>query len=269
MSTDPSTCANPSRRIALLIDADNISHGKLDRIVAEARKHGSADIRRAYGNWASGLNSWKAKLQAFAIKPEQHFAYACGKNATDLALAIDAIELVHTQKLDGFCIVSSDADFTPLVMHLKDKGFDVHGIGGAKTPKALVAAYTTFKYLDGPPDPKASKVSADEQPKFTTKALPKVAQVLPEPKPHTIDDPVLLEALTTVVKAASRPDGWAYLSTAGSLVKDKASVEPRKYGQKGFRALFEAVGWFDIMKVKKVHFIADRRNKERAARPTL
>ncbi|RYD73287.1 MAG: NYN domain-containing protein, partial [Verrucomicrobiaceae bacterium] len=149
MNPDQPSNPTPNRRIALLIDADNVSHAKIATILAELSRYGTANIRRAYGDWASaGLKGWKDKLHAFAIRPIQQFSYSAGKNATDIALVIDAMELLYTQKLDAFCIASSDADFTPLVMQLKANGHDVYGFGERKTPEPFVNACTTFLYLD-------------------------------------------------------------------------------------------------------------------------
>jgi uncharacterized protein (TIGR00288 family) len=129
------------RRIALLIDADNVSHGKIAAILAELSKYGTANIRRAYGDWANTrLKGWKDKLHKLAIRPIQQFNYSVVKNATDIALVIDAIELLYTQKPDAFCLVSSDADFTPLVMQLKARGHEVYGFGECKTPAPFVNA---------------------------------------------------------------------------------------------------------------------------------
>src|SRR6476646_6357985 len=149
MSTDPSARPVADRRIALLIDADNVSHSKIAAILAELTKYGTPNIRRAYGDWgASGLKGWKDKLHTHAIRPIQQFSYSAGKNATDIALVIDAMELLYTQKLDAFCIASSDADFTPLIMQLKANGHEVYGFGERKTPLPFVNACTTFLYLD-------------------------------------------------------------------------------------------------------------------------
>ena len=146
MENDAPSPQTPNRRIALLIDADNVSHAKIAPILAELSKYGTANIRRAYGDWGSaGLKGWKDKLHDFAIRPIQQFSYSTGKNATDIALVIDAMELLYTQKLDAFCIASSDADFTPLVMQLKANGHDVYGFGERKTPATFVNACPTFR----------------------------------------------------------------------------------------------------------------------------
>ncbi|WP_210211635.1 MULTISPECIES: NYN domain-containing protein [unclassified Mesorhizobium] len=115
MENEDRSRTTSDRRIALLIDADNVSHGKIAAILAELSKYGTANIRRAYGDWANAhLRNWKDKLHNFAIRPIQQFSYSAGKNATDIALVIDAMELLYTEKLDAFCWASSDADFTPL-----------------------------------------------------------------------------------------------------------------------------------------------------------
>jgi uncharacterized protein (TIGR00288 family) len=164
MESDQPASSSTSRRIALLIDADNVSLAKVAAILAELAKYGTANIRRAYGDWGSAaLKGWKSKLHEFAIRPIQQFSYSTGKNATDIALVIDAMELLYTQRLDAFCIASSDADFTPLIMQLKANGHDVYGFGERKTPLPFVNACTTFLYLDSL-DGAATSSQNDEAP---------------------------------------------------------------------------------------------------------
>ncbi|KRE60599.1 NYN domain-containing protein [Nostocoides sp. Soil756] len=136
-------------RIALLIDADNARARRIDVILNELSTVGETSIRRAYGNWTkAGLKSWQDVLHDNAIRPVQQFDPAKGKNASDMALAVDAVELLHTQRPDAFAIVSSDADFTPLVMHLREHGVAVYGFGDAKTPAPFQSACTRFLVLD-------------------------------------------------------------------------------------------------------------------------
>lgn len=266
MSTDPASSPASGRRIALLIDADNVSHTKIAAILAELSKHGTANIRRAYGDWASpGLKGWKDKLHAFAIRPIQQFSYSAGKNATDIALVIDAMELLYTQKLDAFCIASSDADFTPLVMQLKANGHEVYGFGERKTPDPFVNACTTFLYLDGLADPEspAPVSKAKAEPKGGPKPAAKPSRLLAQDAP-------LVTALRGGVEAAARDDGWALLSTAGSTTKRQAPIDPRNYDKRNFPELFEATGLFEIVKAENGQtYIADKRNKDRAARPAV
>ena len=136
-------------RIALLVDADNSPASKIDVILAELAKVGVTNIRRAYGNWKKdGLKGWEAVLHEYAIRPIQQFDYSKGKNATDMCMAIDAVDLLYTDHPEAFGIVSSDSDFTPLVLHLKAKGALVYGFGAAKTPLPFVAACSRFLYLE-------------------------------------------------------------------------------------------------------------------------
>ncbi|WP_121114819.1 NYN domain-containing protein [Croceibacterium ferulae] len=285
-STAPSGPA-PDRRIALLIDADNVSHSKIAAMLAELAKYGTASIRRAYGNWASpGLKGWTEKLHAHAIRPIQQFSYSSGKNATDIALVIDAMELLYTQKPDAFCLASSDADFTPLVMQLRANGHDVYGFGERKTPDPFVNACTTFLYLDSLDDPNAS--SRDEPAKATparsraagkakpvesTKAATESTPDAPAKSDSKSARPLALDAkLVTILRgavdAAAREDGWAVLSTAGSAAKRQAPIDPRNYGVKNFPALFEATGLFEIVQVAGgQRYVADRRNTDRTKAP--
>lgn len=277
MENDAPSPQTPNRRIALLIDADNVSHAKIAPILAELSKYGTANIRRAYGDWGSaGLKGWKDKLHDFAIRPIQQFSYSTGKNATDIALVIDAMELLYTQKLDAFCIASSDADFTPLVMQLKANGHDVYGFGERKTPAPFVNACTTFLYLDSLDDPTARAGSAEavEKPKSSAraaKAEPKAEAAAPAKLSGKAlaQDAALVTILRGAVEAAAWDDGWASMPGAGSAAKRLASIDPRNYGVKNFPALFETIGLFDIYKGEGGHsYVADKRNKDRAPRPS-
>ena len=141
---------NPDKlRIALLIDADNSPAELIDEILTELSTVGVIDIRRAYGNWTKhALNKWQDRLLEFAIRPMQQFDYSKGKNASDMAMTVDAMELLYTERPDAFALASSDADFTPLVMHLRAKGAAVYGFGAAQTPKPFVNACSRFLYLE-------------------------------------------------------------------------------------------------------------------------
>lgn len=271
MTTDQPVSVPSDRRIALLIDADNVSHTTIAAMLAELSKYGTANIRRAYGDWASAsLKGWKDKLHAFAVRPIQQFSYSAGKNATDIALVIDAMELLYTQKLDAFCIASSDADFTPLVMQLRANGHDVYGFGERKTPEPFVNACTTFLYLDSAAEGEVT-ASSGRTTKVKTQAGVK-DEVGPElaakPKRSLAQDAKLVTVLRGGVEAAAREDGWALLSTAGSAAKRQAPIDPRNYGVRNFPALFEATGLFEIVRAENGQtYVADKRNKDRAPRP--
>lgn len=277
MNSTEAGMPTPGRRIALLIDADNVSHGKIAAMLAELSKYGTANIRRAYGDWtSSSLKGWASKLHEHAIRPIQQFSYSRGKNATDIALVIDAMELLYTQKLDAFCIASSDADFTPLVMQLRANGHDVYGFGERKTPDPFVNACTTFLYLDrlgeegtaavkpeppAPPDgaPAGTKKSRSKAQTAEAKAA----------KPPLSQDAKLVTVLRGAVEATAGDDGWAPLDAAGSAARRQAPIDPRNYGARNFPKLFEAVGLFDIVKAEEngQSYVADRRNKDRASKP--
>ena len=267
MQIEQSPGRTPNHRIALLIDADNISHTKIAVMLAELSKYGTANIRRAYGDWGSNsLKGWKEKLHEFAIRPIQQFSYSAGKNATDIALVIDAMELLYTQKLDGFCIASSDADFTPLVMQLKANGHEVYGFGERKTPAPFRNACTTFLYLDTLGD---AAPAAPAPTGAGAKAKAAAAPAAVESKKSLSQDATLVTILRGAVEAAVWDDGWATMSAAGSAAKRQASIDPRNYGVKNFPALFEAVGLFDIFRTEGgLTYVADKRNKDRAARPS-
>jgi uncharacterized LabA/DUF88 family protein len=279
VNPDQAGSSTPDRRIALLIDADNVSHGKIAAMLAELSKYGVANIRRAYGDWASpGMKGWTARLHEHAIRPIQQFSYSKGKNATDMALVIDAMELLYTQKPDAFCIASSDADFTPLVMQLRANGHDVYGFGERKTPDPFVNACTTFLYLDRlgeeggaatKPDAKAAVETSGRT--VASKASSK-AEANPESKPAKpplSQDAKLVAVLRGAVEATAGDDGWAPLDAAGSAARRQAPIDPRNYGARNFPKLFEAVGLFEIMKAEETgqSYIADKRNRDRTPKP--
>ena len=264
------------RRIALLIDADNVPHAKIAGMLAELSKYGTANIRRAYGDWANpGLKGWTGKLHEFAIRPIQQFSYTKGKNATDIALVIDAMELLYTQKPDAFCIASSDGDFTPLVMQLRANGHEVYGFGEAKTPSPFVNACSTFLYLDrltGETDA-AAAAETEQTIGAIESAQNKGPTVKSATKPTTkplSQDAKLVTILRGAVDATKRDDGWAAMSAAGSAAKRQAPIDPRNHGVRNFTALFEATGLFDIFKLENGQsYVADKRNKDRADQPEL
>ena len=274
MEIDDRARNGSDRRIALLIDADNVPHSKIADMLAELSKYGTANIRRAYGDWASaGLKNWKDKLHDFAIRPIQQFSYSTGKNATDIALVIDAMELLYTQKLDAFCLASSDADFTPLVMQLKANGHEVYGFGERKTPAPFVNACTAFLYLDtlGGPLVAAAAMEPATKPKAKAKAGDKAkpaSAAKPAGKPLS-QDTRLVTILRGAVEATAREDGWAAMSAAGLAARRQAPIDPRNYGARNFTALFEATGLFDIARVENGQsYVADKRNKDRTPQPS-
>ena len=202
-------------RIALLIDADNAPAIKIQAILDELSKHGVINVRRAYGNWKKPeLKAWEERLHEFAIRPMQQFDYSKGKNASDMAMVIDAMELLYTDKPHAFGLVSSDADFTPLVMHLKSKGAVVIGFGQKKAPEPFQRACSTFLFVENigtdssaPLDVIGSQVSA-----VMADIVAGDSNVLqPMPTPRLKMDTRLVSLLRGAVQAVAEEDGWALL----------------------------------------------------------
>ncbi|HEY5851843.1 MAG TPA: NYN domain-containing protein [Lysobacter sp.] len=247
--------AEPERRIALLIDADNAPAAKIDVILAEVARHGVANVRRAYGNWKSPhLKSWESTLHEYAIRPIQQFAYSSGKNASDMAMVIDAMDLLYARNLDGFAIVSSDADFTPLVMRLLTDGVKVYGFGERKTPAPFVNACTTFLFVETLGQPEAAETSVSEKPR-TGKELR--------------GDTRLVHMLRTSVNAATREDGWALLSSVGTQIRNQASFDERNYGYRNISGLIEATELFELKRNDKIVWIREKAggSGKQAAKP--
>ena len=245
--------AEPEKRIALLIDADNAPAGKIDLVLAEVARHGVANVRRAYGNWkSSNLKGWEAVLHEYAIRPIQQFAYSSGKNASDMAMVIDAMDLLYARNLDGFAIVSSDADFTPLVMRLLTDGMKVYGFGEKKTPSPFVNACSKFTYVEALGRPAADS----EQSGSTT---PKDAQELR-------NDARLVQMLRSAVDAGSGDDGWTRLDVVGSQIGNQASFDPRNYGYRKLSDLVKASGLFEVKQEGKTIWVRDKPRKRAAAK---
>ncbi|MEA5463223.1 NYN domain-containing protein [Leptothoe sp. PORK10 BA2] len=236
-------------KIALLIDADNAPSPKIDAILAEVAKYGVANIRRAYGNWKnSNLRGWESCLHDYAIQPIQQFDYTKGKNATDAALIIDAMDLLYTQKLDAFALVSSDCDFTPLVMRILTSGLKVYGFGEKKTPAPFVSACSIFLYLetiDQLADIEASKMSTNER---------KTPQELKQ-------DTKLMNLLRGAVSSTREDDGWSRLSVIGAHIANQASFESRNYGYAKLSSMFEAIDLFEMRRKDKGVYVKTKKKK--------
>lgn len=255
----------PQPRIALLIDADNAPADKVDEILTELSTLGEISIRRIYGNWTKPhLSGWQSKLLDYALRPMQQFDYAKGKNATDMAMTVDAMELLYTEHPDAFGIVSSDADFTPLVMHLRGKGAQVYGFGAAQTPKAFVNACSRFLYLESlgglqeessiaevvAADLVASSAKAEpvlESKPLEIQALPAVAAIKTEFSTQRLrQDTRLMNLLRSAVQALQDDDGWVMVSALRTQIGNKASFDPRNYGYASLKKLLIATEEFEF-----------------------
>jgi uncharacterized LabA/DUF88 family protein len=269
---------DPEARIALLIDADNSPAKKIDVILAELAKFGVANIRRAYGNWTKReLKGWEDAQHAYAIRPVQQFDYSKGKNATDMVMVIEALELLYTDRPDAYGIVSSDADFTPLVMHLRAKGAAVYGFGAKKTPEPFVNACSTFLFLEtlgvSEPEPAAEKrapAKSRRAPKGADKAAEPASNGGAAPAPGRQDtatlkqDARLVSLLRNSVEAAAGEDGWSMLGSVGKQIGNQASFDPRNYGYKKLSDLIEATQLFDIDRRASHLYVRDKRHGKAA-----
>ncbi|MFZ5910617.1 MAG: NYN domain-containing protein [Chloroflexota bacterium] len=219
MTTDEQLTSLPRHKIAMLIDGDNAQATLLSKMLVEAAKYGQVTVRRIYGDWTTNsMNSWKDILNFHAFQPIQQFRYTIGKNATDSAMIIDAMDILHSGVVEGFCLVSSDSDYTRLATRIRETGIFVMGIGEKKTPKAFVNACDVFVYTENlAPEKKESKA---REGKKSTKE---------KPRPESDPMPLLEQAFDMAVQE----DGWARLDVMGSnLYQLDPGFDPRTYGHK-------------------------------------
>jgi uncharacterized LabA/DUF88 family protein len=221
-------------KLAVLIDADNAQPDIIEGLLSEVSKYGIASVKRIYGDWTSQrLRSWKERLLEYAIQPIQQFSYTTGKNATDSAMIIDAMDLLYTEKLDGFCVVSSDSDFTRLAARIRESGLVVYGFGEKKTPRAFVSVCDKFIYTEILKE--LQEEVEDEDAKPTTK-----------PKKEFKVDRKLLKLLRDAVDDLAEESGWAYLGGVGQKINNRsADFDPRNYGFKKLGDMFRAIPQFE------------------------
>lgn len=220
--------SNPrDTRLAVLIDADNISSHYIQALMEEVARYGVPTIKRIYGDWTKpNLGGWKHCLSDYAISPVQQFGYTTGKNATDSALIIDAMDILYSERVDGFCLVSSDSDFTRLATRLREAGKIVYGIGEQKTPKAFIAACDRFIFAEILREPEPAE--SDEP--FVNGGSEPTASAPPKRSFRKMDARVR-RLLETSVEAVADDDGWAFLGSIGNMIlKKDPSFDPRNYG---------------------------------------
>ncbi|WP_374473836.1 NYN domain-containing protein [Arenimonas sp.] len=247
--------AEDTNHLAVLIDADNAQPSVIEGLLAEVAKFGVASVKRIYGDFTSQrLQGWKQVLLKHSIHPVQQFAYTSGKNATDSSLIIDAMDLMYTGRFDGFCLVSSDSDFTRLAQRLRETGLTVYGFGERKTPDPFVQACDKFIYTEvlrqeavEAEKPEPSKPAG----KAATKAAAKAVAAPPaadKPKPAQHAPRKLLNQ---AIEEASDEEGWAHLGAVGSyLNKLRSDFDPRLYGHRKLSDLFKAhPKWFELKEV--------------------
>ncbi|HRF57236.1 MAG TPA: NYN domain-containing protein [Campylobacterales bacterium] len=218
-------------RLAVLIDAENAQASLAPYLLSEIAKYGVASVKRIYGDWTKPqLGGWKETLLTHSIQPMQQFSYTTGKNATDSALIIDAMDLLYTAKFDGFCIVSSDSDFTRLAARIRESGLVVYGFGRRQTPKAFVAACDKFIYTE---------ILKEERGESAEVAL--------KPTKESPKDEKLRTLLSVAVEDSGDENGWANLGAVGSEInKYSPDFDPRNYGYRKLSDLIKATGMFEF-----------------------
>ena len=228
--------------LALLIDGDNATPKIITGLLAEIANYGSASVKRIYGDWTKpNLNGWKECLLEHSIQPVQQFAYTTGKNATDGAMIIDAMDLLYTGRFSGFCIVSSDSDFARLAARIREQGVTVYGFGERKTPRPFITACDKFVYFD--------VLNAAGEPKEAVAAPKAVATAKPAPAKAALNR-AALDMLTKAVIASADEDGRANLARVGAhLAKQAPDFDARNYGFPRLSDLVEASGIVEVERV--------------------
>jgi uncharacterized LabA/DUF88 family protein len=236
--------------LAVLIDADNASVSIVEGLLAEVAKLGVASVKRIYGDWTTpGLAQWKKVLLDHSIQPIQQFRYTVGKNATDSAMIIDAMDLLYTSRFAGFCLVSSDSDFTRLAARIRESGTKVYGFGEKKTPRPFVSACDRFVYTEVFVEPDKGTPAL-----MTSETSEKVLR----------RDTDLLNLIRAAIDTASDEDGWAALSAVGSYInKASTDFDPRNYGFSKLNELVSAIGLFRLERRGNQFHVKDNRKKDR------
>lgn len=232
-------------KLAVLIDADNIPYANIKGMLGEIAKFGTPTIKRIYGDWTiPTVSGWKPALLQHAITPIQQYSYTVGKNATDSAMIIDAMDILHSEKVDGFCLVSSDSDFTRLATRLRESGMLVIGIGEKKTPNPFIVACDKFIYIEI----LGAKVTTKTK-KVTASASSETAKV------DSINNE-LIQLMKSSIEDLADDDGWASLAGLGALLnKKKPDFDPRNYGFNKLTPLIKSL---------KKYFMVDEREAEKS-----
>lgn len=253
-------------RLAVLIDADNVPPHNVRGMMEEIARYGTPTIKRIYGDFTKpNLSQWKSQLLDYAISPIQQFSYTTGKNATDSAMIIDAMDILYTDRIDGFVLVSSDSDFTKLATRLRESGKIVYGIGEMKTPNPFIAACDRFIYLEiigqHAEDEEAEKEKAEDKPAAKTSSRAKTTtkketgKKTPEKKPASGKDEKgirkvdreLIKLINSSIRDVEDENGWAFLAEVGNLiVKKQPSFDSRNYGYDKLTTLVKSLGKYDI-----------------------
>jgi len=238
----------PDLKLAVIIDAENVPYGNVKGIMEEIAKYGTPTFKRIYGDWTKpNLAGWKSVLLENAITPIQQYGYTSGKNSSDSAMIIDAMDILYTEKVDGFCIVSSDSDFTRLAIRLRESGMKVFGLGEKKTPNPFIVACDKFIYLE---ILKSSRMTETSETILLSKP-----GIVEQTSIHKVDAEII-SLLSSTVDDIADEDGWAFLGDVGNLlIKKKPDFDPRNYGYEKLTPLIKSL---------KDNFEIDERVTERA-----
>jgi len=229
---------NKEIRFAVLIDADNVPYANVKSMMEEIAKYGTPTFKRIYGDWTKPtVSGWKSVLLANAITPIQQYSYTTGKNATDSAMIIDAMDILYSEKVGGFCIISSDSDFTRLALRLREAGMQVIGMGQKKTPSPFIAACDKFIYIEIL-NQHSTEATIDDKKEEEDNTLPNTVQ--------TIDNS-LVKLISSSINDLADDSGWAFLGEVGNLVlKKQPDFDPRNYGFKKLGQLLKSIKDFEI-----------------------
>lgn len=227
-------------RLAVLIDADNVPYSNIKGVMEEIAKYGTPTFKRIYGDWTKPtVSGWKSVLLENAITPIQQYSYTSGKNSSDSALIIDAMDILYSGKVDGFCIISSDSDFTRLATRLREAGMKVIGIGQKKTPKPFMIACDKFIYMEIIP-------LFEESPAESTDIQPKTPKQTSKQSFEKINR-TTLKLIATTIDDLADDSGWAYLGDVGNLLlKKQPDFDPRNYGFQKLTPLFNSLPQFEV-----------------------
>ena len=227
-------------RLAVLIDADNVPYSNVKDMLEEIAKYGTPTFKRIYGDWTKPhVSGWKGVLLENAITPIQQYSYTTGKNATDSAMIIDAMDILYTGRVDGFCIVSSDSDFTRLAIRLREAGMKVFGLGEKKTPGSFISACDKFIYIE--------ILKANEDAIKSTASANKTTIKKDEPADTILKiDKGLIKLITASINDLADEEGWAFLGDLGNLIlKKQPNFDPRNYGFKKLVPLIKTINRFE------------------------
>ena len=228
---------NQNQNLAVLIDGDNIPSAYVKEMMEEIAKYGNPTIKRIYGDWTKPhLNKWKTVLLENAIHPIQQYGYTQGKNATDSAMIIDAMDILYSQKVQGFCIVSSDSDFTRLATRLREAGMNVIGIGEKKTPDPFIVACDKFVYIEilKPQEETNKQSSKTRGRKKDSKNVDRIT-------------PKVINLISQTISDVAEEDGWAFLGDVGSLLQKKQpNFDSRNYGYTKLTPMIDSIGKFEV-----------------------